>query len=842
MENENRRNLKQNITSMPRDSEKEIELIRGAGKIGIEVIKLKDWKNNCNRYFNRYYKDSSIITIPCENDMILNTLSQVCSENKGRGFVFKDYNIVKHLQFCGYDKDSLDRKLGITVTKSSISYLAYIEQKNVILICEKIVNNCSMKQNLNNIVTFIKYFLTLYNKEIQRTRVTIVGLLIRENENAEEVLLECKFCSLFNICSGEVFKSPTTFNHWWDLVGTYSGWWDLVNPNNVCKLFDDLAPQILCFMALDKKKGLPSLADDLSEQFKQTYFLYTPQQMNVLFSDAKHLIIQGSYGSGKSILGLKKLRLIVNHNSFCSRAEKIIYINFDRNSKLHFQMEKDVKESVRIAPSRVKLTNSIRDILESAKASVYVYHNSKGENLSTILQETVKFRNTKTSKIAKTKFHAIVEEYEGEMLTHGEAAKINKLMKSDVFEQSNVVILAQPLRKKRTWKVGKKCYRKETFMFHELKNTFRIVKLEKVLRSSNEICRITRATQKYVRNKESVFTTELDKQKFEQQKQSEEGKGYVTLSYGPQDSTDLDPNQNTAQFETSNNESFSFSHNNINKTDEKREHAFDLDQAFEKVTTLQKGNTGKNAIVSNFDFVCEPTQGVDIKGGKPKVIRFSEKICSTSDMAVIALASALSEFIRRNKTTTLLHLTDEKPEIFKRALQLFPTLFANFSYTENIEEYIQKSKQSKMIFSSNFRRVNGMEFDHVVILVNQSVYYLKYYLPQVMSRCTYDLNLVLLPEGPQNEESRKLIEAKGTVEEIIEEMGQECLMKQVDVVECQICKEDSDCYCITNENENRSIIGVHTYSDQYKSHLSSLNEKMKSKDQVADTTALAEAT
>ena len=32
--------------------------------------------------------------------------------------------------------------------------------------------------------------------------------------------------------------------------------------------------------------------------------------MNILFSEAKHVVIKGSYGSGKSILGLKKLELI----------------------------------------------------------------------------------------------------------------------------------------------------------------------------------------------------------------------------------------------------------------------------------------------------------------------------------------------------------------------------------------------------------------------------------------------------------------------------------------------------------------------------------------------------
>ena len=46
-------------------------------------------------------------------------------------------------------------------------------------------------------------------------------------------------------------------------------------------------------------------------------------------------------------------------------------------------------------------------------------------------------------------------------------------------------------------------------MFHKLKNTFPIVKLEKVLRSSSEICGITKATQEYVQDNESVFMTDL---------------------------------------------------------------------------------------------------------------------------------------------------------------------------------------------------------------------------------------------------------------------------------------------------------------------------------------------
>ena len=70
-------------------------------------------------------------------------------------------------------------------------------------------------------------------------------------------------------------------------------------------------------------------------------------------------------------------------------------------------------------------------------------------------------------------------------------------------------------------------------MFHELKNTFRIVKLEKVLRSSSEICGITKATQEYVRDNESVFMTDL--QVLTQRKHAGDEEIFVTFPNGPQD-------------------------------------------------------------------------------------------------------------------------------------------------------------------------------------------------------------------------------------------------------------------------------------------------------------------
>ena len=64
--------------------------------------------------------------------------------------------------------------------------------------------------------------------------------------------------------------------------------------------------------------------------------------------------------------------------------------------------------------------------------------------------------------------------------------------------ESNNNLLAQPLMKKWSWNTGKENYERETCMFPELENIFKILKLEEVLRCSNEISVISKFTQNFV--------------------------------------------------------------------------------------------------------------------------------------------------------------------------------------------------------------------------------------------------------------------------------------------------------------------------------------------------------
>ena len=824
--NEDRKFLKQSVASMARDNEKEIEIHGGAGELGIKVFKGAQWKAKCESYFNRYFKTSSVIMVPSDGDMIMNTWSSVCSGSKGRGFVFKDYDIAKHLEFLGYDKVALKEKLGMAPTSKSISYIAYIEQKNTVFICDKLFNSSNVHQCLKDIALKVKCFLTLYHREIHASGVKVIGVLIR-GEEIEKDLVECKFCYLLSP-SCEDFESRVSFGNWWDPVECYEDWWDFDSYEMQSKLCDDLAAEILFFMAA-QEKGVPSLIGDRSRQFKQTYFLYTPQQMDIHFSDAKHVVIQGSYGSGKSLLGLRKLELILN---CLGRNGKIVYINFDSKSNLHFLMEKNLEEYVGISPRKIKHIKGIRDIAESPDPLIYVCHNSAGENLSAILQETVRL-NMNSTENAKTNYHLIVEEYDGETLTHNEAAEITKSVKESILRESNIILLAQPLTKSRSWNTGKTSYERGTCMFNELENTFKIVKLEEVLRCSNEICGITKCTQNFVRDMHSVFLTELDELTLEQQQEPEDNKKRKRVVLPSL----LD--SNTPNVETSITEKI---------PDKIRDRGMGLDQAFKSSAPLQNSKTAGNKIVSKFNFLCEPKEGVDIKGLKPNLVEFSEDIYLTNDAAVISLALVLKDFIGKKKATTFLHMADEQPRILTRTIQLLLKLDETFSYTQDIEVYLRQAKKSKMIFSSNFWRVNGMEFDHVMIMISQSEYFLKCYLPQVISRCTYDLTFVLLPKKKENIEIgffqkifnflKKNEKTGETVANIVEELKRKSLVTQVVVTECEVCEDN--CYC-RKETGGKQMFGLHTHSHQYKDYLLHLADYTEFEEQGHSNSDLADS-
>ena len=144
-----------------------------------------------------------------------------------------------------------------------------------------------------------------------------------------------------------------------------------------------------------------------------------------------------------------------------------------------------------------------------------------------------------------------------------------------------------------------------------------------------------------------------------------------------------------------------------------------------------------------------------------------------------------------------------------------------------------------------------MEFDHVILLLTHSEYYLKYYLPQAISRCKYDLNLIFLPKlkgTVKKHHAKNLLDCslrsevgkhKYTAGDLNKEWKQETevLIKQWNVADCRICEETSN---IFTEDEEMSTFSVHSHSDEYKAYELNIEENMESEDQVTVNSCHAE--
>ena len=88
--------------------------------------------------------------------------------------------------------------------------------------------------------------------------------------------------------------------------------------------------------------------------------------------------------------------------------------------------------------------------------------------------------------------------------------------------------------KSTSWNIGKEIYERETCVFHELQNTFKMVKLEEVLTCNNEISVITKSTQNFVQNQDIIFKTTMDEVTFEQWHQPLDNKKHLVPPSSPE--------------------------------------------------------------------------------------------------------------------------------------------------------------------------------------------------------------------------------------------------------------------------------------------------------------------
>ena len=263
-------------------------------------------------------------------------------------------------------------------------------------------------------------FVFLYNDILKNSGIKLINLLATDAD-IDCYRWRCKFCK-HQVISTNSLNSCISFQKWLEKKECHfkTDYYDPANESSTFSL--DFSAKLLGFLASYQflKENhfhltLPSIANNPATQMAETTILLTLEQLRIVNSPNTHLMIQGCYGSGKSLIALKKAEMT---SKILKQNEILCFISYDSSSML---------------------TN---DIVSTSKMKLY--RNESALKLSKIINNIKKDH-------PEHNINLIVDEYDAEHLDKPEAEKLNQIFAKDKkFRDSIIYLVFEALGRERT--------------------------------------------------------------------------------------------------------------------------------------------------------------------------------------------------------------------------------------------------------------------------------------------------------------------------------------------------------------------------------------------------------
>ena len=382
-----------------------------------------DFDERCVTYFEENFeslaKDAPII-LPCKEPKkskeIVQTMESWCRRtNKSssiKGLVLHSFCVVRHLRHFGFTREALKKSLKIRWFSEEPVTIVYNPQKNVLLLIRN-AKNRDLESDVKLGLGDLKMFILLCNDSLKGSNIKLVSLVVTGKEH--DFQSKCVNC-INNVLSQAIFKDLPTFENWYENKVTYFGKEEVQNINaDFIKFF---LAKITGTVAATFIYGqcMPTMTKNPNHKMETLSVLLTRQQMEILYSQHKHMIIKSGFGCGKTVIAAAMLRKI---SESLRNNEKLYYICYDSRSELLSQITNDVR---------------ITD------ANIRLYHNKESRNLSRIMSDILQLEES-TKKI-----NFVVDEYDGEDLDKSEANSLNTVF-NESLKQSFILLFVQPIEK-----------------------------------------------------------------------------------------------------------------------------------------------------------------------------------------------------------------------------------------------------------------------------------------------------------------------------------------------------------------------------------------------------------
>ena len=266
---------------------------------------------------------------------IMNTMTSWCNKNQKegnlKGFVTYAYSHSKSLMFS---ESILQNNLYKTICEDfHETVMVYNPTKQIVFLIRIAIGKNledEIKLSTNDMIKFVFTFFDILDK----SGVKLINLIVTDEE-FRSYRLKCNSCK-HQIISITSFGSPKLFDAWWEkkekqftISVIHRGLSRNFSSQFLAKLGGYLAP--LQFLKENQSPGDPMLRLNYSIENVAGVLKMTPEQSKIAYLPQKHLIIKGTYGSGKTVVACKRAELIARS---MTKEDSLYYIICDSRSML----------------------------------------------------------------------------------------------------------------------------------------------------------------------------------------------------------------------------------------------------------------------------------------------------------------------------------------------------------------------------------------------------------------------------------------------------------------------------------------------------------------------------
>ena len=695
----------------------------------------------------------------------LNAWCKTSASKNATGMIIRNYNIKDHLNFCGITEcdikatlDFKDSKDMFNFQKSHKRFFVFNPALKVILIIRLIeLRNGELhllKNEIEHCIDEVNFICFLLKDVLEDTGVIVTGLVTYSGENSH-CQTACKDCDNV-IASFEIFTSVEAFKIFWKSFLNKQKMEDLrkslltSRKKDDANIFQIVASKILGYLAhfqfiMLKEPILPLKKNNPASNIKQAELLLDCYQMEIAYSGDKRIWLEGDYGTGKTIVALKKLELLLKT---LKNKEVIYYVNFSGKGPLDFVIKQKFEnnDNVRTMKGEFTLSNIVKNqILPKEKAL-----GTKSINL-------------------------IVDEYNSESLSTEEASSLGQILtEEEIFKSSTFLIAAQPIKINRfdnfydSTGVKTNVYRTRTDLDQLIQITGMKVKtLNNVMRTTVEINTLVKITQQFLNNQSNKYQRKESKLSCTpKMKEGVSGNCLSVLKAASSDSSknataippvlfkelihrdslfkNADSKPNLSVSVTSDDSSNLAMSSPLSHS----QRIVHYDELFKLMPTeIMENKINCQETVTKYSYKCNSQIGHNISGPLPQLVKLAESADPCEQVALVA--TVLNEIINCVYTkTAVIHCEpNDLPLWLKSLFQV-----AHVAMTTDVEKFL-KDESENLVLVKNLNFVRGLEFTDVLLILDSNEHHLRHFIPEAIARCMSKLSILIRPSLHTNEKS-----------------------------------------------------------------------------------------